>query len=339
MIGPARAEEVSAGKARKNVWFVLPVVFYLPETSLAFGATGALHLVRTDRETSSVQPSVVYTLERQSYAEIIYQLFDSERTAIAGSIRAAHFPYQFYGIGALAREDAEERFTSRYAELLVAREWQVSKGLRLGPKLHARAEEVVEVEASGLLAASSAPSADYRAAGLGATLTYDDRDDLFWPTRGTLVEAWALAYAANAERTFARGSLAARRFVPLGGGHTVGIHARVDAAGGDVPFTLLPRVGGASGLRGYYEGRWRDRFLWSTQSEWRFPIAWRLRGTVFGGVAGVAPSLARIDDTRARPAGGLGLRMRVTSTGLNVRADVALGEDGPFTYLTIGEAF
>ena len=130
-----------------------------------------------------------------------------------------------------------------------------------------------------------------------------------------------------------------RHFLALGRGHVLGLDGRVEAAGGDVPFTLLPAIGGSSGLRGYLEGRWRDRWLWAAQGEWRFPIAWRLRAAVFGGVSGVAPSLARLGETRARPAGGLGLRFRLTSTGLDVRGDFAVGEDGAFTYLTIGEAF
>jgi outer membrane protein assembly factor BamA len=335
----AHAEDLSGQPGRRNAWFVLPVVFSLPETSLAFGVTGGLHLVRPGLKTSSITPTVFYTVNRQSYGELIVQLFDSERTAISGELRAADFPYDFYGIGPLATKDAKESYAAQYAEVLLAREWEVVRGLRLGPKLHVRGERIADVQPSGNLASGGVPSGDYRAAGLGPTVTFDRRDDLFWPTTGAFVEVWALAYAAEGGRTFARASLEARRFTPLGGGHVLGVDVAAKAAAGDVPFTLLPRLGGARGLRGYYDGRWRDRCLWSTQAEWRFPIAWRVRGTAFAGVAGVAPSLARVGETRPRPAGGVGLRFRLTSTGLNVSGDVAFGEDGPLTYLTIGEAF
>ena len=327
------------GDASSKAWFGLPVLFYLPETSMGFGAIGGVHLIRPGTRTSSIELDAVYTLERQFSADAMLQLFDQERNALMVTAVASRLPYRDYGTGPSAPRSAEERYTTRYAELLVTRQWAFGSALRIGPRLHLRAEELVDAEAGGRIATGTLRFRGYRAAGLGASLTWDDRDDPFWPTRGTWVEAWALGYGGHGAGPFLRGSGAARRFLPLGGGQVLGLEARLDLAGGDVPFTLLPRLGGPRGVRGYYEGRWRDRWLWSGQAEGRFPVAWRLQGTAFAGVAGVAPSLPRLGDSRPRPAGGLGLRVRLTRTGLHLRLDLAAGQDGPAGYVTLGEAF
>ena len=220
------------------------------------------------------------------------------------TVVASRFPYRDFGTGPSVPRSAEERYATRYAELLVTREWAIGSALRIGPRLHLRAEDLVDAETGGRIATGILPFRDYRAAGLGASLTWDDRDELFWPTRGTWVEAWALGYTGHGAGPFLRGSGAIRRFLPLGGGQVLGLEARLDLAGDDVPFTLLPRLGGPRGLRGYYEGRWRDRWLWSGQAEWRFHLAWRVEGTVFAGVAGVAPSLSRLGDSAPAPPAG-----------------------------------
>ena len=315
------------------------MVFSLPETSLAFGVTGGLHLVRPGQRPSSVTPTVFYTLKRQIYGEVAWQLFDSSGV-LTGALRAARFPGNFYGVGPATPEQAKDDYTTRYIEALVSREWTIVGAFRVGASVHLRDEDLVAVTAGGTLASSGlAPAATYLAAGFGPVATYDDRDDLFWPTRGSLLQAWALAYAADRGRTFARGSFAGLTFLPLGGHQALGLEAHLEAAGGDVPFTLLPTIGGPLGLRGYEAGRFRDRFLWSTQAEWRFPLAWRFAGTLYGGVAGVSPGLGRIGETRPEPAGGAGLRFRLTSTGLNIRLDLAAGREGGLFYATLGEAF
>jgi hypothetical protein len=308
---PALASGEEGGDGGSGAaWFGLPVLFYLPETSTGFGALGGVHLVQPGTRPSSVELDAVYTLEHQFSTDAMLQLFDQEGNALLVTAVGAYFPYRDYGSGPAATRSAEERYATRYAELLLAREWAVGPALRVGPRLHLRAEELVEAEPGGRIATGALPFRDYRVAGVGLSLTWDDRDDPFWPTRGTWVEAWALGYAGHGARPFLRGSGAVRRY-----------------------------LGGARGLRGYYEGRWRDRLLWSSQAEWRFAIVWRLEGTVFAGVGGVAPSRRRSCDTRPRPAGGAGLRLRVTSTGLHLRLDVATGQDGPAGYLTLGEAF
>ena len=61
---PATGGE-EGGDGPGAAWFGLPVLFYLPETSMGFGAIGGVHLIRPGTRTSSIELDAVYTLERQ----------------------------------------------------------------------------------------------------------------------------------------------------------------------------------------------------------------------------------------------------------------------------------
>jgi hypothetical protein len=61
---------------------------------------------------------------------------------------------------------------------------------------------------------------------------------------------------------------------------------------GNVPYRMLPTLGGSKYLRGYYKGRFRDKNLILIQQECRMPLYKRLGIAVFGGVGEVASTLA-----------------------------------------------
>jgi hypothetical protein len=143
--------------------------------------------------------------------------------------------------------------------------------------------------------------------------------------------------AHGATPAFGRGALDARTYLSPAPGHVLALGARADAATGATPFTLLPGIGGSKLLRGYIDGRWRDRATLVGRAEWRFPIAGRFRGVVFGGAGAVGPSFAALGPARA--AGGAGLRFRLTESGANLRGDVAYGADGVQVYFLTLEAF
>ena len=156
-----------------------------------------------------------------------------------------------------------------------------------------RAEEVSEVEPGGALAAGDVPGADgFRGAGAGASLTYDTRDGPFWPSRGAFAQAWYTRYpsALGDHGGLGRGLVEARKFVPLGAGRVLGLAGIGEWSHGDVPFTMLPRLGSTRYLRGIREGRYRDRLAVAGQAELRLPVRGRLSATAFGALGEVAPS-------------------------------------------------
>ncbi len=109
---------------------------------------------------------------------------------------------------------------------------------------------------------------------------------------------------------------------------------------GNAPFQLLSRIGGEKIMRGYYQGRYRDKHVAVLQTEYRMKI-WRRFGMVgFVGFGDVAHRLQDFDLRNFRLSIGLGLRYLYSSAeGINVRIDFGFHGGTPGPYITINEAF
>ena len=93
-------------------------------------------------------------------------------------------------------------------------------------------------------------------------------------------------------------------------------------------------------MRGYYEGRYRDRQYLAGQAEYRFPLWWRIGGAAFAGMGDVAPDLGSFTFSSLKPSYGLGLRFMINKEEkVNIRLDYAWGKETSGFYLEITEAF
>ena len=338
-----KAEAPAAPRPPRPEWYGLPIAYYTPETRLGYGVLGGVNFrAEPDLDVSDVQLVVSGTTRQQAFLRLTSLVFPADRLAVGGALRLFDFPDYYWGVGADTPSGAKEAFTSRYSEALLTGEWYVGRRLRTGPRAWFRKESLVDLQPGGQLASGVLPGSEgYAAPGVGWGVVWDSRDNRFFPRGGSDVEAWYL-YAWRIDRAappFGRASLDASRFQALGHGIVLGLAGHLELAHGEVPVTLLPRLGGDQYLRGYYYGRWRDRVMVSGQAEVRVPIAWRILGAAFGGVSDVAPSFSSFGAATVRPAGGAGARLRLSEQGLNVRVDVGVGVEGPNFYFALGEAF
>jgi hypothetical protein len=327
-------------------WFAFPVVFWLPETKLGFGATGGVQFhIRKAERASGIFLVGAYTMQRQGSADVAADLYLPRGFVVAARVRTVHFPDAFYGIGPSSPTDGREPFTRRFAEAVLNAEHPILHDrFRAGLRLDLRGEEISDLQAGGVLASGELPGTPgFRAVGLGGSVTWDTRDRPLFPRRGSFVQAWLLGYPStlgSAHATFTRSALEGRTFLPLGRGRVLGAAAFVETASDETPFTLLPKLGSTRFLRGWREGRFRDRFAWAAQAELRLPLATRVYGAAFGAFGNVGRDLGSLRAANTlKVAGGLGLRWRLTEDGANVRLDFAVSEAGPEVYLLLLEAF
>ncbi len=108
---------------------------------------------------------------------------------------------------------------------------------------------------------------------------------------------------------------------------------------GQLPFFALPTLGGGDTLRGFINGRFRDRASWSAMSEYRFwviprgiPITRTIRIeriglALFYETGAVGGSGADLFHSRLRHSYGLGLRVTLERAA-PFRVDVGFSEDG-----------
>ena len=93
-------------------------------------------------------------------------------------------------------------------------------------------------------------------------------------------------------------------------------------------------------MRGYYEGRYRDKNLLLFQAEYRFPIWKILGGTVFGSSANLGERISDLAVDRTKVAAGCGLRLMLNPVNrLSLRFDMAFGKNSDAFYFTVNEAF
>ncbi len=342
----APAAPPDRGKVRMAPsWFALPVPFWLPETRLGLGAAGGFHFhVGNAERASSVLLVGAFTMLRQASLDLAADVNLPRGIVLGGRARAVNYPDSFYGIGPDSQAEARELYTRRFAEAVLYGEYPIlNHRLRAGVRLDVRGEGVREVQSGGVLASDAVPGTHgFAAVGLGGEVTWDTRDEPLYPSRGSLVQAWVLGYpraTGGGHGTFTRGSLEGRKFLPLGRGRVLGLAGFVDQASDDTPFTLLPKIGSVRFLRGWREGRFRDRLAWAAQAELRLPLLNRIFGAAFGAVGDVARNLGALRADTLKAAGGIGLRYRLTDAGVNLRLDLAASRDGPEVYLILLEAF
>jgi len=325
-------------------WFAFPSIFWLPETKLGFAGAAGLHFHVSDRaEASNAFLVVGYTVQGQGSVDLSSDVSLRGGTLLSGRFRGVHYPDSFYGIGPSSPTAAREELTRRFAELTLTAELPVfDRRLRAGPRVQGRAEEITDVLPGGLIDSGTLSGADgFSALGFGASVTWDSRDQVLWPTRGAFAQGWYLHFPSGIGRNdgYSRGSAEARIFLPLGRGRVLGLAAFLEEAHGATPFTLLPKLGSTRYLRGIREGRYRDRVAWAAQAELRLPLAGRVAGAVFGSFGDVGPDLEALTADTLKVAGGAGLRLRLTDQGANLRLDVAGSGAGPEVYLLLLEAF
>jgi hypothetical protein len=325
-------------------WFVLPVLFWMPETRGGVATAAGLHF-RLDgaSRSSSLFAVGAYTVDHQYSADLAAELNLRGGTLLTGRVRAVYFPDLFYGIGPSTPTSAREPYTRRWAQALFSAEFtESSQRFRLGPRLDLRGEQITGLQPGGQLASGRIEGASgFTAVGLGGGAAWDTRDLPLFPSRGALLGIWYLYYPEELGHhdRFSVVNLEGRVFHRAFGGTILAAAAYLEQAYGNVPFTLLPKLGSTGYLRGWREGRFRDDLATAAQVELRIPLRDRLGAVVFASAGEVAHDLGALRVDTLRVAGGAGLRFRLTPEGTDVRLDVAQSAAGPEVYLVLLEAF
>jgi hypothetical protein len=97
---------------------------------------------------------------------------------------------------------------------------------------------------------------------------------------------------------------------------------------------------GSKRTRGINNRRFQDNAELSLALEYRFPIAGRFGGAVFGSTGTVAPDLGEIFSSAYKNAAGAGLRYIINKRdGVRIRMDYGISSEGGNFYFTIKEAF
>lgn len=332
----------------KGGFVVAPVVYYSPETRLAWGIVG-IHYFRLgnsqpNSRLSHYRFNLIRTQNKQSIAEINYELYlPGGRFLLDGQVKYSLYTDRFYGIGNRNSEADREDFKSRnwHLQLNMQRRW--GSNLFAGLHLEFFPLKVLETESGGLLAAGDIPgSQGGRLFALGLFGKWDSRDNTFSTGKGTYCALFLNFFtkALGSDFTFTQLTLDSRKYFPLSATQVLAFQGVFKSGWGDCPFQTLPMFGGLNLLRGFYEGRYRDQSMLAVQAEYRRPLWGRFGFCGFAGAAQVQSKPGLLSLSEFHPAGGIGLRYKFNRReNLNVRLDVGFASSSPAFYLTFAEAF
>ncbi|HEX8505040.1 MAG TPA: BamA/TamA family outer membrane protein [Hymenobacter sp.] len=356
---PAEAPPASVAKREKPSFIPFPIVFSQPETGLGYGLA-VLPVFRLGNDTATRKSNARLigwrTQKKQSLVQLTHSIFTpGERYFFAGEASFYNqFPINYYGFGPETR--LADKSVIQYKVFIFNQRAlkRLAPGLFAG--LQYRLTDLRDVRVNEGIDDNplnsrifDRPAREYqqntRISGLGPALLYDARDNVLSTFRGNYFEVSALLNrdALGSDYRFSRYQFDARHFRPLTQDSKTIVALQVvgQFQGGYVPFRELANLGGANLLRGYYEGRYRDRQLLAAQAEVRRVLFGRFNGVLFGGVGQVGNTLADFDEGGVKVAGGAGLRFRFNRRDrLNVRLDYGVGSGkSSGVYFGIGEAF
>ncbi|MGY6741819.1 MAG: BamA/TamA family outer membrane protein [Cecembia sp.] len=328
-------------------WAFIPIVVYSPETSLGLGVRAIRVFQFKDQEDTSLRPSslpitLLYTLNRQAIFTSEVNLWANENKDFFNArIELSDFPFRFYGIGQQPVLDEGEFYSTRYAYLHVMYQRRVTNGLYLGGRYEYRVDDIYEKMEGGLLDSGNIPGSNgQRLSGLGMVLSHDTRDQIFQPTKGWFSTLTLMGFPAwlGSNFTFSQYTFDIRKYNLVGKQKVLALQSWWNFTSGDAPFQHISLIGGSERMRGFFEGRFRDRHAMVHQAELRLPIYRNLGMVLFGHAGQVFPDLDALRISNMRYGTGLGFRYRLNKEGLNVRLDLAFGDQRAF-YFGLNEAF
>jgi len=174
--------------------------------------------------------------------------------------------------------------------------------------------------------------------GFGLFVTYDSRDFLPNPYRGTYARFEQLFFPDFWGNKFKRTEILFRQYNKIWKGAILASDLQAIFNYGNTPWSMVALLGGSYQMRGYYEGRYRDEDLIQAQIEIRQHIYNRHGIVIWGGAGQVFRDLHHFKWTHTLPTYGIGYRWEFKKR-VNVRLDYGIGKGQSAFYFNIDEAF
>jgi hypothetical protein len=328
-------------------WHAYPIIFYSPESNLAFGALGIISFRLSNKQNS--KPSKIeaygyYTLNTQysfSMKPEIY--FDDDKFYLSSYLNYSKVIDKFFDIGNNTKEVENPNYEARSSLVLIKFQRQISHNLNAGVVYEIRNYNVVDVRENPYLQSGMVYGrGGGLTSGLGFVVSYDSRNNIFYPASGGFYELSSTFFTREIGSDFGytKTIIDLRRFQKISSNQILAFQMFYNFITGSSPFYDVPPLGGENIMRGYFTGRYRDRHYFATQIEYRIRVWWRFGLVGFIGMGDVASSLTKFEMTKFKFSYGLGIRIRIDEIELiDLRADVGFGKNTSGIYFSLNQAF
>lgn len=316
---------------------------YSVDTKLGLGIV-ASGLYRMDKDDLSLPPSdvAIYTnFTTSGFFSIGVEnttIFPHDKYRFHYDMAFKFMPSKFYGIGYEAGSLGEY---TKYDEYHLGLKFdilrQVLPNTYVGLVFSAQ-----NIQSRNFQTEEIRPDTDSKdtAIGGGFIVSYDSRDFIPNPSKGLFVqyEQTFFPKTLGSNKHFGNIKFTTRAYKQVWKDGLLAFDLNGEFNNGDVPWTMLSKVGGSRQMRGYFMGQYRDRKQINTQIELRQKIYNRHGIAVWGGAGNAFKNMNEFDWSHTLPTYGIGYRWEFKNR-VNVRLDYGFGKGQSGFYFNIYESF
>ena len=318
---------------------------YSTDTKLGIGIV-ASGIYRTSASDSLLVPSNVslYTdFSIVGFCKIGIRgthVFPGDRQRINYNTSFSYFPNYIWGVGYDMGNDNSNKSKIKYFQFKLQASWlfRAAENLFAGPSIAINSVMAGNVERPELLNGQRRKIIN---TGIGLSLLYDTRDNLTAPHRGVCMELqqyFRPEFTGN-YYSYHTTSLRVSSYLPIWNGAVFATDLRSSLNFGHPSWAAMALLGNSDSMRGYYEGRYRDKHKIEAQLEIRQHI-WHRNGiVVWAGAGTIFNKFSKIRIKHILPDYGIGYRWEFKKN-VNLRLDYGFGKAGQGGFIfNINEAF
>ena len=335
----------------KNGAFLIPLLYYTPDTRWAAGAAGVYYFkiakkdsTQLDTRTSNIQLLADYTQNKQADLWATWNVFvQNEAYLLKGDLRFRNFPDKFYGIGNNTPVSQLERYSYNLIQIKSMFLKKIKPDLFMGFDYEFEKEYGFKYTSGGRLEKGTITGFN---GGIGSAIglvgVYDSRDIIINAQKGTLFELSTYFFnnIVGSSFNFFNINTTYQKYWNFKKNHVLAFQFKNKLSYGNVPFLDAATLGNDDILRGYPKNRYRDKHFIGTQAEYRFPLFWRFGLVTFAGVGDVFGKPTDLQWNLLKYSVGTGLRFVINPLEkLNIRLDYAYGREGGYFYFMVAESF
>lgn len=250
------------------------------------------------------------------------------------------FPTKFWGVGyEMGNDNSNESTMNRIGtDGKISFLFKMGKDFYMGPSLSYSWTKASKPSRPELLKKDAPNSSDI---GIGFSVEWDTRDVMTAPHTGfylSLSQTLRKHLSGN-KSFFGTTDFVANIYCPIWNGATLAAQAGGLLQTGQVTWHDMAMLGNSHSMRGYYNGRYRDKNKLEMQIELRQHIYRRNGLVAWVGAGTVFPRFSALHFRRILPNYGIGYRWKFKKN-MNVRLDYGFGKSGQSGFIfNINEAF
>lgn len=337
-----------ANKTKKHKRFDFSIIggpHYSTDTKFGIGLVAA-GIYRTDRQDTLLPPSNVSLFSDVSSVGFYMlgvrgtHIFQKDRYRLDYTTYFYSFPCKYWGIGyENGNNDANRTKMKRWqAQTQATFMIRMADNMYVGPSLSFDYIRGKNIQHPEIFEGQDLTTTNV---GVGAALVYDTRDVLTNASRGVYLNISQLfrpRFLGN-DHVFSTMNIQLDVYRRVWRGAILAADVRSKMNFGNPPWGMMALLGNSYSMRGYYEGRYRDKHKFETQVELRQHV-WRRNGiALWAGAGTVFDKFSSIGVHKILPNVGIGYRWEFKKN-VNVRLDYGIGKGGQSGFIfNINEAF